>query len=159
MADNTAARTLEQAKLDAQFGALFHTLNAKLFRRIHRWILATKVISGSAVFSLIFKGVDPTWGVVGAVVLVLMVTYEVVWQPIEHAFLHECFTREYTGLLRRDDLNGLQAFDRALAAIHDDGVGLEGLATVAYNRNVTSEGFESYIRPLEPWPKFLSALV
>jgi len=159
MADSTEPRNLEEAKLDAHYGALFHALNERLFRRLHDGILFAKFIAGASAFSLLFQHADKFWGLLGAAFLTAMVGAEIVWRPIEASYEHRDFSRSYNALLRRTDLNTVEEFDRAMAGIEDEGVGLNSLEMVAYNKNVVAEGYESYARPLNGWQRFLSWLV
>lgn len=159
MADNTQPRTLGEAKLDARYGICFHALNERLLRRIHGGILFAKFIAGATAFSLLFQNVDKFWGLVGAAFLTAMVGVELVWRPIEASLDHRDWGARYNALLRRADLDSLEAFDRAMADIHDDGFGLNSLEQIAYNRNVVSHGYESYVRPLNFWQRQLARLV
>jgi hypothetical protein len=152
-------RTLGEARLDAQYAALFHTLNAKLYRRMHSVMLAVELLSGTTAFALIFDGFNLTLGAIGAGFLTAMVIIEAVWKPVESAFQHEAFAKQYEDLMERGDLSTVDAFDKVLAGIHDQQCGIESLSTAAYNRNVVSAGYESWARPLTLWQRAVAALV
>lgn len=159
MEDRTHERNLGEARLDARYNQQLHALSARLYRRIRFAFAFITLVSGTAAFSLLVR-TDQALGAWAGAVLAIIAIADTLLAPADKSAEHGQWARRFGQLLAREDLQSLDEFDAALEQLRSEEMDApESLGPIAYNRNVTSAGYESWQMPLTAWQRFLALLV
>lgn len=149
-------RTLYEARLDAEFYAVFHARHISFWRKFRALIrFAAALVSAGAVASWLNK--SPNLAALSGLSIAVLTALEQVLDPSEQLARHKEFARRYR-LLTANRSFDLAGFDAALAAIHADvdAPGFDALRVPVFNDVVRASGRPDYIIKTTAWQRFVN---
>lgn len=158
-ASRTDERTTYEAVMDVKYGCVFNRLNQRLYERLDGVLGFVGLAGGSSAIAAGFAGNATAMAWVGGVVAALAIVERLVGAA-RKAEIHRQAQEAYAELQARCAGMALDAIDRELVALQarfPDGVA--GLAEVAFNRNVASNGRAECQLAVPGWGRLLSRLV
>ena len=159
MTEIATLRSLADARHDARGRMIYHQLHVRLYERVQAMLTFITLASGTVAFSLVFRN-NSTAGAIAGGLLALLTVGEHVFKPASKAADHNSLARRYGELLARRDVTSAEHFDAELASVRaDDHIGLDGLETLAHNRNLVESGRASGTRELSGWQRMLGMMV
>lgn len=151
-------RSAYEAALDVRYGCVLNRLNERLYNRIDALFGGVGLIGGSAAFAGVISA-NATLAAVAGLVLAALSIIERLVGPSRKAEIHRQASVMFAELDARLGGLTLEQTDAELIrlrAMFPDGI--EGLALLAYNKNLLSNGRTDALAQLPLWSRLLSAV-
>ena len=152
-------RSKGEALLDLSYIVETCVLNQRFNDRVDKAIAFISLLAGSAAFVTLFHPNSVVVTVSGLLVGVLTLAAQV-YDFRSKAAAHGELLKRYMRIKEKSGSQDLAALDASIARVSKDSIPVvQGLKKLAYNNNVMSHGYESFVRPLNRWEKLLALLV
>lgn len=156
---STYARSLYEARLDAECYAVSHNLHARMWRRFRMALRIIAGFSGSAAFGGWLATKPEISGIAGLLVAMLTAIDQAI-EPTDKIAAHIMAAQRYISLKSDSIANArmtIEEFDARLESIKaDDAAGIDALLTRAFNRVVRSVGRSDYQVHESLWCRFVA---
>lgn len=152
------ARSLYEARLEAEFYANYHTRHVRFWRKFRGFSRFLTTLAGSSAAAG-WLAAKPEFAGLSGLAVAVIVAIEQAAEPAEQLSRHREMMRRYRTLLADQD-DDLSAFELNLQAIHADvdAPGFDGLRTPAFNDVLRAAGRNDYLLPESTWNKVVGFL-